>query len=79
MLDSVERRRLDQVDHNRRRKDRNASGADEGRRVFRSDDKLCRSLQAKIDIAEIDHCRPRALIDQSYRQCPACAPRRGAL
>jgi hypothetical protein len=29
--------------------------------VFRSDDKLCRSLQAKIDIAEIDHCRPRGL------------------
>ena len=55
VLDGVERRGLDQVDHDRRRKDRNAPGADEGRRVFWPDDKLCRSLEAKIDTAEIDH------------------------
>ena len=49
MLDRLERRRLDQVDHDRRRKHRNAPGADERRRVFWPDDKLCRSLEAKID------------------------------
>jgi hypothetical protein len=55
VLDCVERRRLDQVDHDRRRKHRDAPGADERRGVFWPDDKLGRSLQAKIDAAQIDH------------------------
>ena len=55
VLDRIERRRLDQIDHDRGRKDCNASGAHEGRSMFRPDDKLRRSLQAKIYVSQIGH------------------------
>jgi hypothetical protein len=65
VLDGAKCRRLDQVDHDRRRKDRNAPGADEGRGVLWPDEKLCRSHKAKIDVAQIDHAGPEfALIGQ---------------
>jgi len=55
VLDRVECRGLDQIDHDRGRKDRNASGAHERRGMFRPNDKLRRSLQAKIDVPQMDH------------------------
>jgi hypothetical protein len=55
VLDRIECRGLDEIDHDRGGKDRNASRAHERRGMFRPDDKLRRSLQAKIDIPQMGH------------------------
>ncbi len=46
VLDGRKRRRLDHVDHDRRRQHRNPPGADERRGVLRADDDLGRSGDA---------------------------------
>jgi hypothetical protein len=58
VLDGVERRRLDDVDHDRRCQDRNASGADKRCRMLWSDQEMCGSGETGGDAGKIDHaCR----------------------
>ena len=55
MLDRLERRRLDQVDHDRRREHGDAAGADERRGVVGRDDEGGGAGEAGRDAGESDY------------------------
>ena len=55
VLDRVERRRFDHVDHHRRRQHRDAPGADKGGRMLGPDHDLRGSLEAGMNAGKVDH------------------------
>ena len=58
VLDRTERRRLDNVDHDRRRQHRNAPGADKRRRMLRAHQQMGGTGETGCDASKIDHVRP---------------------
>src|SRR5712671_4048669 len=55
MLDRLQRRGLDQVDHHRRRQHRDAPGADKRRRMLGGDHEFGRAEKAGADAGEVEH------------------------
>jgi hypothetical protein len=63
MLDRRQRRRLDQIDHDRGGQDRHLPAPDAGRRMLGSDQKTRGPLQPGRHLGEVDHRRGPLVMD----------------